>query len=729
MSDATRTTGLILPFKEGRLSDEPSDSPLPELRPTSAPFGGNTNPQLPTIRISAGDVEVNIGVPAIQGTRTQDESPEFGRNLAEDLDESTLGKLADEVVQGVESDITSRQKWITQYARGLDLLGTDIEEPQEGQQKGVSRIGHPLMIEAMVRYEAAAEAELLPASGPCKVPTIGRASPDEEREAQDFQDDFNYILTEEMTEFYPDTGSMLMHQAYCGLGYKKVFWDPLLNRPTSQSVLAPNLIVSEEATDLQTASRVTHEIEMTRSMLRRMQILGHYIDIEIGMPTAGVGLGRQAQLKLSEIQGLTPVAIRPQDQPYLIWETDEDFIPGMGGLPEGRFERKARGMPLPYKIAVEKSSMKVLGVWRNWRPDDPLFRKRNMYVKYTMIPSLGYHPWGFRHLLGNSTMALRGVWRLLLDAGLFSNFPGGVKDGRFRSSTNQIRPSPGEWVDIDGPGIGPDFDIRKHFMAMPYNVQAAAPLFQLSEAIKQDAMRLGATTQIEVGEGRTNVPVGTIMAMVEQQIQVMAGVHKRNHRAQKEELRLIRELFATDIDALNRFAKLRPRPGDTEPRIWKAAHEFMDLNLQPASDPNVPADIMRKQQVNLLVMLAQQFPALFDLPEIAKYTITTIGADPERFLVQPGQNQAPPPPDPKVIAATIKAQSDQQKQQTDAATAAARIQLEREHLAVEAGKAAADNQTDIATTQMKTAQSHAQPYHDAAAQGLANPPHLVGFGE
>jgi hypothetical protein len=718
--------------------------------------GGNgSDGQLP-IRIDTGDVKITIGAPAIRGTGTQNDSEEFGENLAEYLDDTTLGMLANEAIQGVEDDITSRAEWIREYSAGVDLLGTKVEEEGRGgdRRRNVSRVGIETLTEAMLKYQAAAEGEMLPASGPAKVPTIGRASSEEEQRAQDFQDDFNFLLTDVLKEYYPDTGSMLMHQAFCGLGYKKIFRDPIRNRPTSQSIIAPNLIVSEEATDLDTAIRVTHEIEMTRSTLRRMQICNHYLDIPLGMPSGIEGIGRQAQRKIKENQGIMQVPTRPQDTPYLIWEVDTDIDPLEFGI-HGKFEREGpQDMPLPYKITVDRASGKCLGVWRNWRPEDKLRLKRNMYVKFELVRSLGYHSWGFLHLLGNQTRALRALRRIMINAGMFSQFPGGMKAKNARTSTTEVAPGPGEWIDVDAV-MGPNFDISKLFMAMPYKDVSAA-LFQLYQDIKNDAKSLAGTAQIEIGEGRTNVPMGTVMAMVEQQVQVMSSIHKRNHQAQKQELVLLRELFAEDVDSLNAFCRLRPRPGDQEPRIWTAIEEFMDLDLQPASDPNVPSFVHRLMVGNVAVTLAQQAPQYIDVPSVLRTAFKTIGLDPDVYVTAAAGTPPPqPPPDPMVAAqqaavqqkaeaaqqtAQIKAQELQQKQeeaQLDASTkaqqiaqkqqeaeldaqgGAAELQVKREGLALDAQAAAAHNETQRLVEQARAQSDLVQLHHQADRdQGL-----------
>lgn len=642
------------------------------------------------IKIGIGE-DGELHAPFIKET-SRDENANFGENLALDLDDDVLNGIAEEVVPGVEADDQSRATWFEQYRKGIDLLGIKIEDIPSGggQRRNISRAGHPLLMEAMVKYQAGAEAELLPASGPVKVPTIGRVSAEEEAIAKAFQDDFNYFLTEIATEYYPDTARMLMHQAFCGIGYKKIYRCPIRQRPTSESVLAPDLIVSEEATDLDNALRVTHRIEMTLPILRRMQIVGQYRDVDLGMPAMIAGLGSSARRGIKESEG---VAVsgggRPQDQPYEIWETDVYLDAGYHAI-DGSFEMGAPdGLPLPYKVTIDRNSRKILGMWRNWRPADQLYLKRNMYVKYGLVPGLGYHDWGFLQLLGNQTRTLRAILRLLIDAGMFSNFPGGIKAKNARAGTNEIAPGPGEFVDVDIPS---NSDISKMVMPMPYKGPDST-FVQLMEIIKNDAMRLGGTVQLEVGEGRANMPVGTVMAMIEQQVQVMAGVHKRNHRAQKDEFRKLRELFAENPEDFALLVRDRPRDPEAPYKKWMIADEFNDLNVTPASDPNVPSSVHKLMMGNVLLMLAQQAPPYFDMPEVLSNAVTAIGADPARFIVRPDQSAVPSPPDPKIEVAKIRAQTEQQKGMVEVAIEAEKMKLDREKLAAETARAAAGNET------------------------------------
>lgn len=602
-----------------------------------------------------GSVVIAMPAPAILHNYDDDT---FDQNLAERIPEQVLAGIVDECIEGVQSDITTRADLIDQYEKGIELLGTRIEDISTPSSSGrsVSRIGHPLLIETMVKYQAGSEAEMLPAAGPAKVMTIGEVSEQEQELAQDFEDDFNYYLTEIASEFYPDTSRMLMHLGYCGNTYKKVYRCPMRDRPVSESVSMLDLIVSEEANTLQDAIRVTHQIQMTRSQLRRMQIAGRYLDISLGWPQGQQPIPGKSTVKAAE--GLSPGSMRPQDMPYNIWEIDVDIDVSERPI-FGKWERAAPdGLPLPYKITLNPETRQGLAVWRNWKQDDKFYRKNNMYVHYGLVPSLGFHHWGFLQLLGNHTRALRAIWRLMVDAGMFANFPGGMKLRGARTASNEIAPAPGEWIDVDAPA---GTDIRTLLMALPYK-SVDAVFIQLAQMIEEGAQRLGGTVSIDTGEGRANVPVGTILSQIEQQTQIMAGVHKRAHRAQRDELRKLRELFLQQPEDLWRLAR-NPK------RRWSVAAEFADLDLTPASDPNIPSSIHRTQLAVALASIMQMNPAAFDQHEVLERLLRTIHiSDPDALLVQPGQQPMGATPQPqqdptKLLALQQKADLAKQQAQ------------------------------------------------------------------
>lgn len=560
------------------------------------------------------------------------DSGKFDANLAEGRD---CADVAEYVLQGIESDIQSRSEFIQNYTKGLELLGLKIEDSTNvrGQKRNISRVNHPLLLEAIVRFQAQARAEMLPAAGPCKVSNIGGSTEAQDQLASAFETDMNYYLTQVDRGFYPDFDRGLFGLGYGGNLFKKVYRDPIRRMPTSRSVQVEDLIVSQDEADLDNALRVTHRIYMNRVVLKRMQLAKAYRDCDLGTPSFQVN---PAKAKQNEILGMSNMPQRPQDAERQIYECHTDLDPEEWDLPKEK--GCPEGMPLPYIVTIDESSRQVLAIRRNWKKGDPEWRKRRRFIHYGLIPSFDFLCLGFLHLLGNQTRALRAVWRILIDLGMFSSFPGGIKAKSMRTDTNEITPGPGEWVDID---LGPFDSIKDGLMPMPY--KEPSPVFiQLAEIIGADAQRLGSVPEMEVGEGRTHVPVGTMMTLIEQATQTMASVHKRMHTAFADELGLLKELFSEDPSALSRLAR-------NPARKWEVAEEFMSLNLAPASDPNVPAQASRNMQATAIVSLAGQAPpGLYDLRAVNLRALRSIGVTDAETLITPPQAAAAPPPDPAI---------------------------------------------------------------------------------
>lgn len=601
----------------------------------------------------------------------QDKESGFYENLA------YLSIDVSDILDGIESDIRSRQDMVDSYVKGIDLLGLKIKDRSGSQQrKNISTINHPVLLESIVKFQSAARAEMLPSGGPCKVSVEGEETEVLNDLAQKLQDDLNYYLTTVATEYYPDTDRGLFRLGFGGTIFKKIYNCPLRKRPVSECVYLPDLIVSEEATDLQNAIRITHQIMMSPNDVKRMIASGTWIDTELVMPSAPVDPVKQ---KIASTEGTNKVAVRPQDMQHTIYECYCEL--------DLQKEKDApEGLPLPYRVTIDKDSRKVVDIRRAWKEGDEDFKKDHPFVMFGLIPGMGFLNYGYLHLLGNQTKALTAVWRLLIDAGMFANFPGGVKVKGTRQTTNEINPGPGEWPEID---TGPMDDIRKALMPLPYK-EPSAVLIQLSEIIGQDATRMAGAAEMEVGEGRTNVPVGTMMAMIEQQTQVMAAVHKRLHSAQAQELKKLKELFAENPQALTKF---NPRPG----KQWQA-EEFANLALVPASDPNIPAQVHRIMQSTALGTLATQYPQYFKVLEIIKRILKNIGiSDADSLLNENPQQSAP---DPKMMGQVANAQVKQaelaqeaQRQQREAAQGVIEAHLKIQDSQMEAQQRQADRQS------------------------------------
>lgn len=543
----------------------------------------------------------------------------FDENLAERLELSgLLDTLASQVLEGIDADERSREGWVQNYNEGLDLLGLKITKSTQVSTETLSSVTHPLLLESCLRTRALTRGEILPAAGPAKVKNDGDETDERQTIADQLESDLNHWLTVTASEYYPDTDRGLIYLAFGGDIFKKVYRCPLRRRPVSECVYLPDLIVSQDATDLANAVRITHRIEMSRQQVDRLIASGAYADVTMVEPTANPPA---IDRKEKEIIGVSPVPQRQEDYQRTIYEcyTDLDLTPHVkeAGAPEG--------IPLPYRITIDKDARKVLELRRNWKEGDPDFRKRKRFVKWPFMPGMGFYDLGYLHILGQHAKALTALLRICIDAGMLGNFPGGVKLRGARTDTNQIRPAPGEFVEVDGGGVA---SIRDVIMPLPYK-DLSAVLLQLMQGLEEDARKLAGVADLQAGEGRTNVPVGTVMAMIEQQTQMMTAVHKGLHSAQQEEFILLRELFMEDPESL-----WRDNPQAS--RQWKA-QELADMSFVPASDPNVPAQIHRTMQGMALAMLSQNSP-LYNQFAVQKRLLETLHiANPDELLVDPQQ--------------------------------------------------------------------------------------------
>lgn len=666
-----------------------------------------------------GSVDLDQPAPAV---RRQRDTSDFYENLAKD-DSIDLSGIAMNCLDGVAQDILSRSQFIANYNRGIDLLGLKVEDASSarGSRQSISRIKSPALLKACTRSQSLSQLMLLPASGPAKIVEIGGGTTAEDELARKFESDFNYFLTDVAKEYYPDTTRALFYRAYGGSMYKKVYRCPIRQRPVSESVQLDSLIVSEDATDLANAIRKTNEILVSPATMRRMQMIkGGWLDTSLSAPQISINPSRR---KILESQGLAPVSTRTQDIQHTVYETYLSF-----DLAEYGFDEPAapEGLPLPYKVVIDKDSSKVLALHRNWKKGDELYRERQVFVKYGLVPGLGFLDYGFLHLIGNQTRVLTAIWQILVDHGMISNFPAGMKVKGVRTTTNEINPGLGEWPEVD---IGAMDDIRKAFMGLPYG-QIDGSLIKLLEMIEADVDKMSGMIEMETGAERTNMPVGSILAMIEQQSQDLTAVHQRDHRSQKEELCLLRDLFIENPEDL----KWLSRKNGTD---WKEKiAEFSDMQLVPASDPNVPSQAHRIMLNQFLLQLAEKAPMLFtgNMRKVGLRVLTSVGInDADSMLASEQQIEQAMQPQPKggggntaaAQASIAKAQMELPLEQAKVANDAKRIALDQEDLQRQAANEAAQHeqadehhQAEMALDQAKLEQTERQ----LQAEGMANAP-------
>lgn len=678
-----------------------------------------------------GSITISLGGPLkkpVEDTGHDD-------NLADVIDDSELGLIADELMRGIAQDEQSRQEWLEDRSDGIKLLGLRLEQPRSGVDtggssaplEGMSTVRHPILLEAVLRFQANARGELLPSDGPVKVrndnnglsnarighnggpplePNPGLSQDDL---AEALEKDMNHYLTTVATEYYPDTDRMLLMVGFGGCGFKKVYHCPIRNRPVSESVDAADLIVSNASTDLQNSTRVTHQSMMKASTLKRMMLLGEYRDIPLVEPGYSERNAVERQIDLT--QGVSP---QPDPMPKLrerrIYECCCEL--DIAGLEHKDDKGEPTGLPVPYVVTLDKDTRQVLAVKRNWKEGDPLCLPKKRFVKYPFVPGFGFYDIGLLNILGNATTALTGAWRELLDAGMFANFPGFLFSKMTgRQDTNQFRIPPGGGAPIDTGGM----KIGDAVMPLPYKGPDPA-LIQLIESISSTAQRVGGTAEVQVGEGRQDAPVGTTIALIEQSQKVLDAVHKRIHAAQAEEFQLLKELFKEDPEALFRFNRNPSRPWNAE----MVTQALDDTDLVPVADPNTSSHMMRVMKAQALIMMAMAAPpGTFNMVEVYRRALAMINMTNPDELVPPGGVPSATPgaqPDAKAAAAleAVKQREadSQRRAQLDQARLAADTQARMAEIQTGAQAKAADLQVKQAGLQQQAQEAERQRQHE-----------------
>jgi len=593
------------------------------------------------MRIDHGDGSITLSLDGkpIEEAEDANEPAGWFDNLAEKIEDSELTRITEDLLRGVSDDIESRQEWIEDRAQGIKLLGLKIELPgvsgsSDGAPvEGMSRVRHPLLQEAVLRFQANARSELLPTDGPVKIRDDANGTTlERDRIADAFEKDMNHYLTSTAREYYPDTDRMLLLLGFGGTAFKKVYFCPLRNRPVSDSVDADDLIVNNKATDLSSALRVTHRVMMKPSTVKRLQILGVYRDVELNTPNE-TSPDAAAEAKAAQ-QGVSSSVTNPEDRDREIYEVYCELdIKGF----EHKHKGKPSGLEIPYRVTIDVSAREILSIVRNYDQDtENLPEARTTFVKYTFVPGLGFYDIGLLHILGNTTNAVTAAWRELLDAGMFANFPGFlISDVGARQNTNIFRVPPGGGAQVKTGGQ----KIGDAIMPLPYKEPSQA-LMALTENMATTGMRVGGTSELQVGEGRADAPVGTTLAMIEQAMKVMNAVHKRMHSAQAEEFSLLVQCFR---DHPNSFWERNRKPTiEWNEELFLQA--LTDVELVPQADPNTSSHAQRVMKIMALKQLQAANPALYDEVAIDKAALRAIGwSNPEQFMKPENTRNQPPP--------------------------------------------------------------------------------------
>lgn len=621
-------------------------------------FGGAAaiDTEFEEIEADDGGVIVRIGSPdalkrlAMHEAGDEPEPDTFYDNLAEQMDDSQLAGLAEQLLEGIEHDISGRSDWMGNWERGISLLGLQLKTPSgEASTGGVSQVDHPLLLEACILSQSNACAELLPAGGPVKIDNGGKETAITDDAAMRLQEDMNEYLTVHRPEYYPDSEMMIFQRAFGGLGIKKIYHCPLRRAPVSDSVPLPDFIVSSTAKSIDNAPRATHRIKMDPATVKRMQYVGAWRDVDLQMPAENLN---QAERKQASITGINPSTVRQEDVDYTIYECC--CLIDMPGDEHQDDRGRVTGLPRPYIVTIEHDTRQVLEVRRNWVDGDDLFTPRRRYVAFPYLPTFTFYAQGLLHILGNSNSALTAAWRMMLDAGMFANFPGGMYlKGGERQQNTTFRAGPGQYVPVDGNGTD---DIRK--VIMPYPYKEPGPATQaFVEHIAETGARVGGTASVPVAEGKADAPVGTTLAALEQVSKMIAAEHRRAHQAQSLEFQTLLQLIREKPED---FVKYFEKEGFWTPESLTQALD--QYTLIPRADPNTPTQMHRILKAMGLKQLEQLSPERYDGQKVDAHIMrTALGIDdPQEFFAPPA---APGqlPPDPTLAVAGIVAQTEQAK--------------------------------------------------------------------
>lgn len=655
------------------------------------PDNVSVDPKTGAIQTTLADGSVEIDFNPVANDNASEDSSRHNANLAMVIDPAELSRIAEEELRGIQFDEQSRTEWMETRAQGIRLLALKIEDPQSAGADastavaGQSTVRHPLLLEATLRFQANAIGELLPSEGPVKVSDKTNENGENDQLAEALEDDLNYYLTAVAKEYYPDTRRALFYAGFGGCDFKKVYYCPIRQRPVSERVDAKDLIVSNASTDMHNSVRVTHQITMKPSTFRRMQLVGSYRDVPTQTPNPQNT--NPVDQEISEIQGIQPDQQQAEDRDHTIYECYCELnIKGF----EDKKNGEPTGLPLPYRVVIEKDSRVVLEIRRNWDAEDDRKLGKLPFVKYPFVTGLGFYDIGFVHILGNTTNALTAAWREMLDGGMFANFPGFLyAKGMGRQNTNEFRVPPGGGVGVDTSGA-PGGDIRAAIMALPYKSPDAA--FQgFVKDVGDMGQRLGGTAEINVGEGRADAPVGTTIAMIEQATKIESAVHKGLHTAQKDEFMLLKQCFREHPES---FIESVKRKGAFVWSLDNFKKAIEDATLIPQADPNTPSHMHRLMKGQGMVQLDKAYPGVFNSKEVALRAARILGIEDVDSLLNTQPQQASPPPE--VLKLQGQQQLEQQKNAAQQKEDAVKLEMQQR----ESADQAADRQNRLQIAEM-----------------------------
>jgi hypothetical protein len=582
--------------------DKPLEEMDPLLREEAEVEIDIVNPEAVSIETEDGGMIIEFGPPEEEGDSLKDLP--HSANLAEHLDDNILSSIGTKVLDVYEEDLNSRQDWERAYKEGLDYLGVKTEDRNK-PWAGACGLFHNMIMEAAVRFQSNAIMEIFPASGPVKTQIVGEVTEEKEDQALRIQTDMNYLLTQDLKDYRPETERMLFGLALCGSAFKKICFDPLTDMPDIKYVPAQDFIMPYGATSLKTASRYIHVLAKNINEVKKLQYTGFYREASI---QPDYDSNSQLKDKIDKIS-------------YEYKQGDEDMVTlleahidlDIEGLEHTDEDGEPTGIALPYVVTVDKSSGKVLSVYRNWDESDPKKNKLIWFSAYNYVPGMGAYGYGLIHLIGGNAKASTAILRQLIDSGTLANLPGGLKAKGMRVAGDDSPIQPGEWRDVDVA----NGDIARSLYPLPYK-EPSQTLFQLLGNVVEDGRRLASIADAEIGDVNSQAPVGTTLAIMERALKVMSAIQARLHASLQDEFSiLVRVIRDSGSDRYKiDFGKMDGSKRD----------DFSDrIDVIPVSDPNAATMSQRVMQYQAAIQLAAQAPQFYDLPELHRKMLEVLG--------------------------------------------------------------------------------------------------------
>jgi hypothetical protein len=568
-------------------------------------------------------VELSIdGTPILRMEEGDEDEEDFNANLAEQMSDGELTELAGDLLGDFDSDISSRKDWIQTYVDGLELLGLKIEERSEPWE-GACGVFHPLLSEALVKFQSETMMSIFPAAGPVKTLIIGKETPEKKAASERVRDDMNYQLTDAMPEYRPETERMLWGLGLAGNAFKKVYYDPALQRQVALYVPAEDIVVPYGVSDLASSPRVTHVMRKTENELRKLQENGFYRDVELGDPVNSLD---EVEKKIAEKMGFRAST----DDRFKILEMHVDL--DLPGFEDKNDDGESTGVALPYVVTIEKGTSNVLAIRRNYQPDDKTKQKRQHFVHYGYIPGFGFYCFGLVHLIGAYAKSGTSILRQLVDAGTLANLPGGFKTRGLRVKGDDTPIAPGEFRDVDVPSGA----MRDNIMPLPYK-EPSQVLALLMDRIIEEGRRFANTADLNLSDMSANAPVGTTLAILERTLKVMSAVQARIHYSLKQELKLLKVIIA---DYTPDEYSYEPVEGS---RLAKKS-DYDNVDVIPVSDPNASTMAQKIVQYQAVLQLAQGAPQLYNLPLLHRQMLDVLGIKNANKLIPMDEDQKPTDP-------------------------------------------------------------------------------------